>query len=109
MTVKPVVPRERAVHDVDDAIDFYLSEGAARAATDLIDALQSTYRLIGAHPGIGSPRYGHELDIPGLRGRAPERFPYVVLCIEHTTHVDVLRVLHQHRDIPETFSNLDQV
>lgn len=70
MTVKPVIPREQAVRDVEHAVDYYLDEGAAQAASDLVDALQAAYRLIGRHPGIGSPRYGYELDIPGLRGRA---------------------------------------
>jgi toxin ParE1/3/4 len=108
MTIKPVIPRDRAIQDVEHAIDYYLEEGAAQAASDLIDALQAAYRLIGLHPGIGSPRYGYELDIPGLRGRTLEHFPYTVLYVEHTGHIDVLRVLHQRRDIPELLRNLDE-
>ena len=107
MTIKPVIPRDQATQDVEHAIDYYLEEGAWQAASDLIDALQATYRLIGLHPGIGSPRYGYELDIPGLRGRALEHFPYTVLYVERTDHIDVLRVLHQRRDIPELLRNLD--
>lgn len=108
MTVKPVIPRHQAVHDVEQAIDYYLDEEAAQAASDLIDALQAAYRLIGEHPGVGSPRYGYELDIPGLRGRALPHFPYTVLYVERTDHVDVLRVRHQRRDIPELLRDLDQ-
>lgn len=108
MTIKPVVPRDRAIHDVEHAIDYYLDEGAAQAASDLIDALQAAYGLIGAHPGIGSPRYGYELDIPGLRGRALDHFPYTILYVERAGHIDVLRVLHQRRDIPGLLRNLDQ-
>ncbi|MGH3562112.1 MAG: type II toxin-antitoxin system RelE/ParE family toxin [Mycobacterium sp.] len=108
MTIKPVIPRDRATQDVEHAIDYYLDEGAAQAASDLIDALLATYRMIGLHPGIGSPRYGYELDIPGLRGRALEHFPYTVLYVDRAGHIDVLRVLHQRRDIPELLRNLDQ-
>lgn len=108
MTTKPVIPRDRAIQDVEHAIDYYLGEGAMQAASDLIDALQAAYRLIGLHPRIGSPRYGYELDIPGLHGRALEHFPYSVLYLERTGHVDVLRVLHQRRDIPELMRHLDQ-
>lgn len=108
MTIKPVIPRSRAIQDVEHAIDYYLGEGAVQAASNLIDALQTAYRLIGMHPGIGSPRYGYELDIPGLRGRALEHFPYAVLYVERTSHIDVWRVLHQHRDIPGLLRNLDQ-
>lgn len=108
MMVKPVIPRERAIHDVEHAIDYYRNDVAAQSASELIDALQAVYRLIGAHPGIGSPRYGNELGIPGLRGKALERVPYTVLCVDRPDHVDVLRVLHQHRDIPELLRDLDQ-
>ncbi|AYF77887.1 type II toxin-antitoxin system RelE/ParE family toxin [Nocardia yunnanensis] len=108
MTIKPVIPRSKAVQDVENAIDYYLESDADRAAADLIDALQATYRLIGLHPGIGSPRYGHELDIPGLRGRALTRLPYTVLYLERDDHIDVLRVLHQRRDIPDLMRDLHQ-
>jgi toxin ParE1/3/4 len=60
----------------------------------------------GQDPGIGSPRYGYELDIPGRR--ALQHFPYTVLYVERTDHVDVLRVPNQRRDIPELLRNLDQ-
>jgi toxin ParE1/3/4 len=106
MTIRPVIPRDRAIQDVEHAIGYYLDEGAAHAASDLIDALQAVYRLIGLHPGIGSPRYGYELDVPGLRGKALEHFPFTVLHVERTRHIDVLRILHQRRDIPELLRNL---
>lgn len=108
MTIKPVIPRDHAIQDVEHAIDYYLEEGARQPASDLIDALKAAYRLIGLHPGIGSPRYGYELDICGLRGRSLEHFPYTVLYVERTDHIDVLRVLHQRRDIPELLRNLDR-
>jgi len=108
MTIKPVIPRDQAIEDVEHALGYYLDEGAAQAASDLIDALQVAYRLIGRHPGIGSPRYGYELGVPGLRGRALQHFPYTVLYVERTGHVDVLRVLHQRGDIPELLRDLDQ-
>jgi toxin ParE1/3/4 len=100
MTIEPVIPRDRALHDVEHAIGYYLGEGTAQAASDLIDALQAGYRLIGLHPGIGSPRYGYELDIPGLRGKVLEHVPFTVLYVERTGHIDVLRILRQRRDIP---------
>lgn len=108
MMAKPVIPRDQAVHDVEHEVDHYLDAGAPHAASGLIDALQAAYGLIGRQPGIGSPRYGYELGIPGLRGRSLQRFPYTVLYVERTDHVDVLRVLHQRRDISELPRDLDQ-
>jgi len=39
VTAKPVVPRELANRDIDDAIAYYLSEGTEQAALSFIEAL----------------------------------------------------------------------
>jgi len=57
---KPVVPREQAHRDVEDAVAHYLTENAETAALGFIDALENAYRHIGRHPATGSPRYAHE-------------------------------------------------
>jgi toxin ParE1/3/4 len=98
--VKPVVPRTLAEQDVDEALTYYLEEGAEAAALGFIDALQKAYAHIGRHPATGSPRYGHELSLPGLRSWPLTRYPYLVFYIEQADHIDVWRVLHQQRDIP---------
>jgi toxin ParE1/3/4 len=100
VSAKPIVPRKRANQDVDDAIAHCLTEGAQSAALGLVDALQDAHALLGRHPAIGSPRYAHELSIPGLRSWPLPRFPYVIFYIEYESHVDVWRVLHSGRDIP---------
>ncbi|MCX7166708.1 MAG: type II toxin-antitoxin system RelE/ParE family toxin [Rhodocyclales bacterium] len=100
MKSKPVIPRELANRDVDEAIAYYLSEGADQAALSFIDALERAYTHIGRHPASGSPRYAHGLNLPGLRFWPLSRFPHLVFYIEHTDHVDVWRVLHGKRDIP---------
>ncbi len=100
MSAKAVVPRELAVRDVDEAIDHYLAEGAIKAALDFVKALEKAYVHIGRQPGSGSPRYAHELNLPGLRSWPLTRFPYLVFYFESEDHVDVWRVLHGQRDIP---------
>lgn len=100
MKAKPIIPRARANQDIDDAISYYLSEGAEQAALGFIDALESTYKRIGRHPEAGSSRYAHELDLPGLRSWALGRYPYLVFYLEREDHIDVWRVLHSHRDLP---------
>jgi len=100
VTAKPIVPRKQATRDVDDAIDFYLSEGAETAAHGLIDALEQAYGHISRHPATGSPRYAHELNLPGLRLWPLARYPYLVFYVERPDHIDVWRVLHGQRDIP---------
>lgn len=100
MTTKPVIPRSLANQDIDDAVAYYLSEGAEQAALSFIAALEKAYAHIGRHPASGASRYAHELDIPELRCWPLARFPYLVFYVERQDHIDVWRVLHGRRDIP---------
>lgn len=100
MKAKVVLPRAVASRDVDVAIDHHLGEGAAKAALSFIDDLEKSCTRIGRQPASGSPRYAHELNLPGLRFWPLTRFPYLVFYFERDDHVDVWRVLHAQRDIP---------
>ena len=100
MNAKAVIPRELASRDVDEAIDHCLGEGAVKAALDFVEALEKAYTHIARQPASGSPRYAHELNLPGLRCWPLTRFPYLVFYFERDDCVDVWRVLHGQRDIP---------
>jgi toxin ParE1/3/4 len=105
---KPVVPRERANQDVDEAVEYYLREGGPQAALGFIEALERGYAHIGRQPATGSPRYAHELNLPGLRFQVLKRYPYLVFYVECSDHIDVWRVLHGERDIPAWIHEPDQ-
>jgi len=100
LSVKPVVPRERANLDVEEAVAYYLNEGSEQAALGFIDALEQAYAHLSRHPSTGSPRYAHELNLPGLRVWPLKRYSYLIFYLEHDDHIDVWRVLHGQRDIP---------
>ncbi|MGE5665302.1 MAG: type II toxin-antitoxin system RelE/ParE family toxin [Betaproteobacteria bacterium] len=100
MKTKPVVPREQTRQDVEDAVAHYLAEDAEAAALGFIDALEKAYRHIGRDSATGSPRYAHELNLPGLRSWTLTRYPYLVFYVERSDHIDVWGVLHGQRDIP---------
>jgi len=100
LSVKPVVPRERANLDVEEAVAYYLNEGSEQAALGFIDALEQAYAHLSRHPATGSPRYAHELNLPGLRVWPLKRYSYLIFYLEHDDHIDVWRVLHGQRDIP---------
>ncbi len=108
MSGKPVVLRERARRDIDEAIEHYLSEAGPAAALDFVDALEDACGQIGERPASGSPRHGHELDLPGLRFRSAGRFPYLVFYVERDAEIDVWRVLHGARDIPAWMQQPDE-
>lgn len=100
MKAKPVIPRALAWRDVDEAIECYLDEGTNAAALGFVDALELAYTHISRHPATGSPRYAHELSLPGLRYWPLKHYSYLVFYVERIDHIDVWRVLHSQRDIP---------
>ncbi len=100
MKAKPLVPREQARRDVEDAIAYYLEQDAEAAALGFVDALETAYAHIARHPASGSPRHAHELALPELRFWPLKGFPHLVFYVERVDHVDVWRVLHGQRDIP---------
>lgn len=100
MKSRPVIPRELASRDVEEAIGHYLSEDAGQAALGFIDALERAFVHIGRHPATGSPRYAHELNLPDLRSWPLAHYPHLVFYVERSDHIDVWRVLHGQRDIP---------
>ncbi len=109
MKVKPVIARAQANHDIDEIIAYYLGESAEQAAYGFVDALEDAYAHIGRRPATGSPRYAHELDLPGLRFWPLTHYPHLVFYIERPDHIDVWRVLHGKRDIPVWMADKDDI
>ncbi len=109
MKAKPVIPREQANRDVDDAVAYYLNEAIEAVALGFIDALAKAYGHIARHPATGSPRYAHELNLPSLRVWPLTHYPHLVFYVEHPGHIDVWRVLHGQRDIPAWMQEPDGV
>jgi toxin ParE1/3/4 len=97
---KPIIRRAQADLDIQEAIEFYLNEGAESAALKFVTASEQAIKRIGEHPAIGSLRYAHELDLPNLRCWPVTGFQYLLFYIEQPDYVDLWRVLHTRRDIP---------
>jgi len=85
--------------DFDTAVEYYTREAGADIATRFIDALQEVYCEIGNRPATGSPRYAHELNLPGLRSQTLRHFPYIVFYMERDDQIDVWRILHAQQNI----------
>ncbi|WP_445947850.1 type II toxin-antitoxin system RelE/ParE family toxin [Sphingorhabdus sp.] len=98
--MKPVTLRKLAEADVDAALAYYLSEAGADTALAFVEQLEQANQRISNDPAIYSPRWGAELNLPGLRSLRLSKFPYVIFYIEQADHIDVWRVLHAQRDIP---------
>ena len=98
--MKVVRLREVARRDVEGAVDYYAGEGGEVLALRFVAVLQRALDLIARRPAAGSPRFGYELQLPGLRTHSLRDFPYLVFYVERDDYVDVWRVLHGSRDVP---------
>jgi len=100
VSAKPVIPRERANLDIDEALHHYVTQANEKIAFGFIDALERAFYHIAHHPAAGAPRYAHELNLPCLCFHPLKRYPYFVFYKEYDDHIDVWRILHANRDIP---------
>ncbi len=100
MKRKSVILRQQAEQDVDDVISYYLSQTAGQAALGFIDAIERAYDHLASYPESGAPRHAHELNIPGIRFWPIQSYPYLIFYMDRADYVDVWRVLHAERDIP---------
>ncbi len=96
---KPVVPRVAAEDDLDRACDHYLMTAGSGVAVEFLHDFEIAIAFISKSPGSGSPRYGPEPDLSGLRSLPMKKFP-LIFYIETEHYIDVWRVLHGNMDIP---------
>lgn len=98
--MKPFRDTRAARREVDACVDYYLAEVGPVVALAFLAEYEVAVEHLCMHPGTGSPRYGELLGMRELRFWMLKRFPYSVFYIERETYIEVVRVLHQHRDIP---------
>ncbi|MBS0463171.1 MAG: type II toxin-antitoxin system RelE/ParE family toxin [Proteobacteria bacterium] len=101
MSAKTVVLLPLAERDIHHVLAHYRNEGGTVLAERWAQAVEAALRYVGAHATSGSPRYADMIGTPGLRFWKARRFPYLVFYVERATQVDVWRVLHAQRDIPQ--------
>lgn len=95
---------QRAVEDISTATDTYLTEAGVHVASSFLDRLERALVRISEHPASGSPRYALNLDLPNLRSIRVTNFPYLIFYTEAPDGLEVWRVLHGARDIPQSLS-----
>jgi toxin ParE1/3/4 len=99
--MKPVRVRPLADTEID-AITDYIACDNPKAALRFLDALHKSFDQLSAHPGIGSRRNAHLPMLGGLRMWPISNFEkYLIFYIERPHYIDVLRILHSSRDLPD--------
>ena len=97
--MKRLTVQRRAMRDLADARGYYRQE-APHMLVDFALTVDSEFLHLRRHPDTGSPRYGLQLGIPGLRSWPVKKFPHIIFYMVDDARVVVLRVLHQSADIP---------
>jgi len=100
--MKKVRRHPQAEEDLKDAAWHYAGESISAASRFIAESKRTIVR-IEKMPGAGSPRFAQDLGIPNLRVRAVGDFPYFMFYVEHRDYIDLMRVLHTHRDIFSIF------
>jgi len=98
--MKRSVLRFAAEHDIDSAFSHYVHDASKIVASRFIESVDNAINHIQHHPASGSARFGVLLNSPDLRSWILTGFPYTLFYIERENHVDIIRLLHQHADIP---------
>lgn len=100
---EPVDVRVRALARLDiDAAAAHLQDAAGvDVAHAFVAAVRDSVDHVARFPSSGSPRAAGALEISGLRLWPVEGFPYLVAYVASPGVVDVWRVLHERRDLPQ--------
>jgi toxin ParE1/3/4 len=106
---KPVVPRVMAEDDLDRAIDHYLITAGTDVVIDFLHDIDNAVAHISRFPGSGSPKYGYEPSLAGIRFWPLKKFPFLIFYIESEHQIDVWRVIHGNMDITAQLDDPDSL
>jgi toxin ParE1/3/4 len=97
---KPINIRPLASADIDNLAHF-ISTDSLEAANRFLGSIEQAFARISEQPGIGSRRYALPPYPESLRfWPVPTFAKYLVFYLDLPDCIEVLRVLHGARDIP---------
>jgi len=103
--MKPIRVTPKADDDIDKCYAWIRKDNPA-AALRFLDAVELTCRNLSQMPGIGSRRYAEIPLVHGVRMIGVKGFAnYLLFYLEHETSIDIIRLLHGARDIPEVLQS----
>ena len=78
-------------------------------AAKVANATNKALDQVELEPGMGSPRLGELLGIPGLRAWRVGTFPLLWCCFERGDHLGVVRLLGERQDLAAKVLNLGEL
>lgn len=106
---KLVVPRVIAENDLESACEHYLTTAGTDVAVDFLNDFENAVAFISRFPAAGSPKYGDEHSMAGVRFWQLKKFPFIIFYIETEHQIDVWRVMHGNMDITAELQDPDSL
>ncbi|MBB3120779.1 type II toxin-antitoxin system RelE/ParE family toxin [Pseudoduganella violacea] len=94
-----------AKSDVLEIADYY-ADISPELAERFVAELEATLHGLCSQPGVGSRRYAHFLPDRSLRVWQLDHFPFLLFYRVDGIWIDVLRILHERRDLSASLISL---
>jgi toxin ParE1/3/4 len=106
MAQRKLVRRPAARRDLTEAVRFVRQEGGAAVSHRFLDETEATFTRLRSFPHLGTPWPTTRKELAGLRRRLIPHFPYSVFYLPSEAAIEIVRVLHNSRDIPTLLEDL---
>jgi toxin ParE1/3/4 len=104
---KALVIRPRAQADVDAEAAYYHTTDSPLTATRFLEDLRHVFERLVEYPHLGTPWPTTSRELIGLRRRLLIHFPYSVFYLPTAEAIEIVRVLHNSRDLPPLLEDLE--
>ncbi len=106
MVQRKLVRRPAARRDLADAVLYLRKEDGAAISHRFLDEAEATFTRLCSFPNLGTPWPTTRRELVGLRRRLLPHFPYSVFYLSTEKTLEIVRVLHNSRDIPTLLEDL---
>jgi toxin ParE1/3/4 len=106
MAQRKLVRRPAAQRDLAEAVRYLRKESGAAVSHRFLDEVNATFTRLRSFPNLGTPWPTTRRELVGLRRRLIPHFPYSVFYLSSDEVIELVRVLHNSRDIPTLLEDL---
>ena len=103
---KALVIRPQAQADVDEQAAYYQATDSISTATRFLEDVRHVFERLVHFPRLGRPWPTTNPELTGLRRWPLPHLPYSIFYLPTATTIEIVRVLHNSRDLPPLLENL---
>ena len=106
MAQRNLVRRPAAQRDLAEAVAYLVTEGGSAFGHRFLDELEAAFGRLCSFPHLGKLWPTTKRELTGLRRWPLAHFPYSVFYLPTETTIEIVRVLHNSRDLPPLLEDL---